>query len=444
MDPTDAIVALSSAPGNGWRSIVRMSGPHTVALAERLCGSSLRAKRYHAVSVVLNLSTPISAVLYIMRAPRSYTGENVVEIHLASPRFAEEVLERLVGYGCRPAQPGEFTQKAFFNGRVDLAQAEAVQGLIAAENEEERRAALGQLEGDFSGRLREMEHRLLDLCAEVEAAIDFVDQDIEIIGREAIACRTQEVQTQLRNLIGESSARRLFQERPRVLIFGPPNAGKSTLFNGLTGGHAMTSSVPGTTRDLIAGEAIIGGRILTLLDSAGAGGEARGVDREAIRMTRRMLAAVDLILFVVDAADVPNRARSLVPDLKGRRVVVVLNKMDRCRLPPDLGETVGPVVSISAKTGGNVDALRRTLEAAFSSEAFSSSARFHVSLRQHAHMTGAAGALERVLGGHREGVGIEFMALDLREAIEHIGSITGRLVSDEVLSRIFERFCIGK
>jgi len=349
-------------------------------------------------------------------------------------------MRRLVERGARPARPGEFTMRAFLNGRMDLAQAEAVERLISASDEEERRAALEQLEGGFSARLRDLEHRAFDLCADAEAAIDFVDQDIEILPVAEASARAAAIRDDLRRLLAETATAAYREDRPRVVLVGRPNAGKSALFNALTGQDALVSPVAGTTRDTIEADLDVAGGV-RLVDTAG-DQVAEGPDAEAVRRGRAAAAGADLLLFVVAASD---WAASVPMTPRGRPAILVIHKCDaaeggelRSRFP------IREAVCASARTGEGLPELRRLLgEMLQRRPSEGSGARFRVDLRQGALLREAEAAFDRA-ATISAGLGMEFVSLDLRAALDALGGISGRQVGEDLLDRIFSRFCLGK
>jgi tRNA modification GTPase len=413
----DTIVALSTPPGAGLRAIVRLSGPGAAKIGGPLPGA------------------------VVLRAPRTYTREDVVEIHLpASPLLVDRLLRRLLDRGARPARPGEFTLRAFLNGRIDLAQAEAVEQLISAEGEDDRRAAVEQLGGAFSRRLADIEEVILNLCADAEAAVDFVDQDIEILPVEVAVHRAREALASLRGLLSETAARAVSDERPTAALFGLPNAGKSALFNALSGSDAIVSGVAGTTRDVLCAEIDVGFPV-RLLDAPGEQ-EAPGLDGEAVRRSREALLRADVVIFVVDASDAE---RALLLEPRGRPAVLALNKCDLAR-----DEAAGArfrlreTVWCSARTGEGLPELKRLLGSILGrDEPGRPGARFRVNLRQRALLREAEAALDRA-AGPAPGLGMEFVAADLRAALAALGGISGRASGEELLDRIFSRFCLGK
>jgi tRNA modification GTPase len=413
----DTIVAVASPPGRGLRAIVRLSGPLAASIGGRHPGA-------------VHLS-----------GPRTYTREDVVEIHIpGSPPLVERLLRDLVAQGARPARPGEFTLRAFLNGRLDLAQAEAVGQLVAAEDEEDRRAALGQLSGRFSSLLRGIEGRVLDLCADAEAAIDFVDQDIEILPVGEAVDRADCLLRDLRNLLGRSAASALPDQRPTLVLYGRPNAGKSALFNALTGSDALVTPVAGTTRDVLSAELDVGVPA-RLMDTAG-DQVAGGPEAQAVLRSRAWMRCADVVIFVVDATDWES---SIALEPRGIPSVLVINK---CDLEP--GREVRTRfhlregACVSARTGEGLPELRRILSGMLGAgPAEAAGSRFRLNLRQFALLREAEAALERT-GSAGPGLGMEFVALDLRAALDALGGITGRQVGEDLLDRIFSRFCLGK
>lgn len=384
--------------------MVRLSGPRAVVLGGALPGA------------------------VVHQGPRTYTREDLVEIHLpASPPLVDRLVRLLTEQGARPAKPGEFTLRAFLNGRLDLAQAEAVEQLISAEGDADRAAALDQLGGTFSKRLAHIEGDLLDLCADAEAAIDFVDQDIDILPVEEAQRRGKSALGDLRGLIDETASRKTTDHRPTVALHGLPNAGKSALFNALSGSDAIVSDVAGTTRDVLSAEINVGFPV-RLLDAPGEA-ESAGLDGEAVRRSREAINRADLIILVVDGT---KPGTSIDP--KGRAWLRVYSKAD---LPHKAAEGLWT----SSTSGQGLPELRREIARLLRDED-KPGARFHLSLRQGALLREAAESLQRATGA--AGLGMEFVAADLRAALSALGGISGRSTDEDLLDRIFSRFCLGK
>ncbi len=411
-DP-DTIAAPATPPGGGLRAVVRVSGPRAAEIAGGYPGAVLR------------------------RGPRSYTREDLVEIHLpgAAP-LVQRCLRLLAERGARSARPGEFTLRAFLNGRLDLVQAEAVERVIAAGDDAERRAAVETLGGGWSKRLRDVEATLLDLCADVEAAIDFSDQDIEVLSTADARARARGVLEALRGLAASTSRAAVRDGLPVVALFGRPNAGKSTLFNAL-GGDALVSPAPGTTRDVLAADVELRpGLRVRLLDTAGvfADGAAGPLDGEAGRRASQAAAAADVTLLVVEVAG------DLEVPLPPGAVVVAANKIDLGTASEIQARHAGRrVVPVSGRTGEGLPALREALAAVLRG-AEGGIARVAVGERQASRLREAEAALQRAEAAE----GMELVALDLRSSLESLGAVTGRDVSEELLDRVFSRFCLGK
>jgi tRNA modification GTPase len=413
----DTIVAVSSPPGSALRAVVRLSGGRAVEIGGAIRGAA------------------------VLPGPRTYTREDIVEIHVpGAPPLVEALVRDLVARGARPARPGEFTLRAFLNGRLDLAQAEAVERLVSSDDDAERRGALEQLDGAFSRRVRELESGLLDLAADSEAAIDFVDQDVDILPVPEAVRRAAALRDGLRRLLEVTAARRVTDTRPVVVLYGPPNSGKSSLFNVLTGSRAIVAPVPGTTRDALAADLDVGVRV-RLMDTPG-DQMTQGLDHEAVRRGRRTADSADLVLLVVDAAD--GKPALAIPR-PGPASLLVVNKCDLA--PADDALRAFPeleAVCVSAQTGEGLPRLKAAIARRVAeSPGEGPAARFRVDTRQRGLLCEAERALDRAAGGAID-LGMEFVALDLRVALEALGGITGRHVSEDLLDRIFSRFCLGK
>ena len=429
-------MALSTAAGGGERAVIRLSGPKALSMANRIApGARTRAVRITSGKIG---STPFPCAVWSMPGPRSYTREDIAELHVpGSPPLARAVVDRLLDLGARAAEPGEFTRRAYLNGRIDLAQAEAVLAVIRAGSDDELAAAAAILEGGFSRAVAGIEDRLATLAADLEASIDFVDQDIEILPPEEGLRRLAEIRLALAALLAESSAAEVASDRPTAFLVGPPNAGKSTLFNALAGGRAITSDVAGTTRDFLEGPA----ESLRLFDAPGFPAEEGSppLDREAARRAREAADRADLWIVVVDGRE-PRVARR---PPAGRPALAVVTKADVADAEAVLATLPFPdAVAVSAVTGSGMDDLRARLRDW--SGAAGPGARFALSRRQLALLRQALRSLDRTAETLRAGRGVELVALDARAALEAFGGITGRRVDEEILDRIFTRFCVGK
>jgi len=448
---------VSSPAGAATRGIVRLSGPRACEfhdLVFRACGAPFpEGANYVAREGRLDLGgdwPPTPALAYVMRAPTSYTREDVVEFHtIGAVPIMRALLSRMLAAGARAAEPGEFTRRAYLNGRLDLAQAEAVRRIIHARSEAEHRRSLEQLTGSLSTRVASLRGEVIDLCAEIEAALDFSDQDIELISRAILLERAAGIGEHLAAIRCGPGAGALRAELPRVLLCGPPNVGKSSLFNALLRvERAIVSPHPGTTRDLIEATLAVDDLEFQLVDCAGIRESADELERMGSRRSRSAAETADILLLVLDAShplDAQER-RVLEAADPGRSLVV----MAKCDLPrawhedkirPHLSDV--PAVATSTRTGEGILALGEALRAAIlSGRADRSVARYLLEARHEAALARAAEALDRA----REAadVGFEFVALELREVLAALGEIAGETVADDILDRIFSGFCIGK
>lgn len=450
--PADTIVATASPPGRGGIGVVRISGPHAPRIATALLGHlpparhAQRARFLGADGAALD-----EGLALYFPAPHSYTGEAVLELHgHGGPLLQERLIARALELGARRAQPGEFTQRAYLNDKLDLAQAEAVADLIDASSEAAARAALRSLQGEFSARVRALDESLAQLRAHVEATIDFPTDEIDFLADAELLTRLAAVRAQCASLQAVAQQGRLLTEGLTVVIAGAPNAGKSTLLNRLVGqDSAIVSEQPGTTRDVLREHIQIEGVPVLLLDTAGLRHSADAIEAEGMRRARAAMAQADRVLFLIDAAADP-QALSFEAERAGLPVGVpvtlVYNKIDLLPAAVRVREGVAGAdarMTLSALQGTGVDALRaQLLEAAGYQRGNPGtlSAR-----RRHLEALAAAGRfLEAADAQCRGARAAELVAEELRNAQQALGEITGAGAADELLGRIFASFCIGK
>ncbi|MFT3906685.1 MAG: tRNA uridine-5-carboxymethylaminomethyl(34) synthesis GTPase MnmE [Steroidobacteraceae bacterium] len=446
----DTIVACATAPGRGAVAIVRVSGPRVPQIAATLLGTLPPARQATLTPVRDVDGAALDEVLALyFPAPHSYTGEHVLELQgHGSAVLSEALVERCVALGARRAQPGEFTQRAFLNDKLDLAQAEAVADLIDAGSRAAARAALRSLQGEFSARVNELVEALIQLRAWLEAAIDFPEEEIDFLAAPEVATRLADVRARLEHIERGAQQGKVLTEGAVLVIAGRPNAGKSTLMNALAGyDAAIVTPIAGTTRDVLRERIQIDGLPLTLIDTAGLRDDASShdpIEIEGMRRARSELVRADHVLFVIDGASDPlGRAFEEERDSLPQDVPVtrVFNKQD---LAAARGEIEEPSAAlwISAAQGLGLDALRAYLKqvlgwAGESAGSFSARARHLDALtRARAHFDAAVGLLQRKQG--------ELVAEELRQAQQALNEITGVFTSDDLLGRIFGSFCIGK
>ena len=438
---TDTIVAIATAAGAGGVGIVRLSGPAAHAIGETLGGRPLapRQARYARFADGDGEVIDDGIALYF-RGPASFTGEDVVELQAhGSPVALQQLVAHCIALGARQARPGEFSERAFLNGKLDLAQAEAIADLIAASDARAARAARRSLDGEFSRRVEALMAQLLAIRVHVEAAIDFADEPIDALGGEALRAQLASTTTALADLLQQARRGQKLRDGLHVVLVGPPNAGKSSLLNALAGGdRAIVTDIAGTTRDVLRETIRIDGVELTLVDTAGLRESSDAIEAEGIRRARAELERADLALVVLDARDATVTRQAFAAELTAVSQALWLhNKADLLASHPPLG---AGGLYVSARTGEGVQALHQNLLALSGGAgqgAFSARAR-HVDALERAAALLAEARSE--LGYER----LELAADGLQRAHAALGEIGGRVDADALLGHIFSAFCIGK
>jgi tRNA modification GTPase len=458
---SDTIVAIATPAGRGGLGVVRLSGRDAARIAGELVGRTTPFGPRHATLArlargdgsVANPPVGDAVVVTVFPRPASYTGDDVAEISAhGSPVVLATIVRRAVQAGARLAEPGEFTLRAFLNGKIDLVQAEAVADLIDSVTPLQARAAFDQLEGTLTSAIATIEAELFDLTARLEASLDFPEEGYHFIEPGGASAGLSRVVAGIDRLLADAARGRLVREGAQVVILGAPNVGKSSLFNALLNANrAIVTPVPGTTRDLLVERAEIGGLSLALVDTAGVRPAGDVVEEEGVARTRGAMAVAELAIVVIDRSRaLDGNDREVLEGTASRPRVVVLNKID---LPSGLDAAwiddpaARHAVEISVRTGEGLDqvpdAMRRALTAgdAHRDPPMVTNIR-HVTLleRARSHLLSAGAALEASKGTLPE----EFLLADLQEASLHLQEITGRRTADDVLRHIFQRFCVGK
>ena len=447
--PDDTIVAIATPAGRGSLGVVRISGADARGVAGRIISRAAPLVPRHATFTRVrsftsdSLRTVDEVIATWFPAPHSYTGEHVVELSThGSPVILQEVLTCAIEAGARLARPGEFTFRAFLNGKLDLIQAEAVADLIDAVTPLQVKVAFDQLEGTLTTKITALDNRLLDLVARLEASLDFPDEGYHFIEPHAIACSVSTVIAELDALLGAAAHGRIIREGATVVIAGRPNVGKSSLFNALLGhARAIVTETAGTTRDLVTETCDVHGLRVTLVDTAGLRETSDAIELEGVSRGARARDVADVIVVVLDSSEplMPDDAR-LLDENADRVRVVVANKSDR---PPMWQRD--DATSVSASTGDGIETLRRALVDALSGgEALRDSTAIS-NVRHTALLDRARGHLAQARhAALQDGASEEFVLADLHAARATLGEIVGAHTSEEVLHHIFERFCIGK
>jgi tRNA modification GTPase len=430
----DTIVALASPPGPGARAVVRLSGPAATSIVATVF-TDLPTRRALARGNLRlpDVHSPLPADVYVMPGPRSYTGQDCVELHtVSSPPLVELLISTLLGAGARAARPGEFTMRAFLAGKKDLTQAEAVLAVIEAGDDAELTRALGQLAGGVTQPLHGLRDDLLNLLADVEAGLDFTEEDIQFVDKTDVLLRLGRGMAQLTNL-GKQLADRATSDRPfRVALVGEPNAGKSSLFNALAGmPAAIVSPVAGTTRDYLTRTVTLHGTNVELIDTAGRQAAATVIEERAQGLGRGQSERADLVIECVDAT----ARRAEVRPAPDAGALVVVTKLDLTVV-----ETHHQTTSV--KTGHGIADLRRLLSDRAKAARAPALAPSLSRCRHHVEK-----ALTHLRAAHHVVLfdePAELMALELRLALDQLGEMVGAIYTDDLLDRIFSRFCIGK
>jgi tRNA modification GTPase len=447
----ETIVAISTPLGRGGIGIVRLSGPHALSIGQGLVLTS--AELEHARARLADVLDPDSnqkideAVVTYFARPHSYTGEDLVEIAAHGSPVVLELLVRLaLRAGARLARPGEFTERAFLAGRIDLTQAEAVRDLIEAHTLYQVRVAAEQMGGALSRRIQPAKQKLVELIALLEAGIDFAEDDVEITPGQEIVTRIDTIDSELQAIAGSFEHGRLVHSGLRLAIVGRPNVGKSSLFNRLLERErAIVTAQPGTTRDLVSDRLSLGGIPVELVDTAGLREAKNEAEAIGIRKSREMLADADVVMVILDAS-VPLRGdeRELIASLAGRRALVVRNKSDLndgAEVAPDLPL---PSVTTSALTGDGIQTLRDALAEFVRNPAGETESGVLTSLRHFEAVSGAIASLSTARDAGDQKIPHEMLLLDLYAGLRNLDSLTGETTADDILNQIFSTFCIGK
>jgi tRNA modification GTPase len=457
------ICAISTPPGSGGIAVVRLSGKGCIELVDKVYVSpskkiltDCRANTIHYGEIRKEDEVVDDVLISLFRAPHSYTGEDTVEITChGSIYIQQQILQLLVSEGCRLALPGEFTQRAFLNGKMELSQAEAVAELLASTAAGMPKMALNQMRGGFSNELINLRAQLLDFVSLIELELDFSEEDVEFANRVHLKELAKNIDYAITRLADSFSVGNVIKNGIPVAIIGETNAGKSTLLNLLVGEErAIVSDIHGTTRDVIEDTINLAGITFRFIDTAGIRETSDTIESLGIERTYRKLEQAAIILWVIDlttsAEQIEALSLTILPKAADKRIILVFNKADL--LSSDelamkqnlLNDVPAERIFISAKNRSNTDILQDILLKAAAFPDYNPNDVIVSNVRHFEALTNAHAALQRAIRGLDEGISGDFLSQDIRECMHYLGEITGQISNDEILGNIFERFCIGK
>ena len=457
----DTICAISTPPGVGGIAVIRVSGRDAIAVCDKLWhGKALCEAASHTAHFGMVTDAEGNrldeAVATVFRAPRSFTGEDVVELSVhGSVYIQRELINALCEAGARLAERGEFTQRAFASGRFDLAQAEAVADIIAADSKASHRLAMSQMRGDFSSELQKLHDKLLELVSLLELELDFSEEDVEFASRERLRELAEHVRDTVSRLARSFRTGDAIKRGISVAIVGETNAGKSTLLNRLLrDDKAIVSNVHGTTRDIIEDTVDIDGVCFRFIDTAGLRKTDDTIESQGIERAIKRLESARIVLWLVDATRPDNIAATAEEVFchisEGQAVVIAINKTDATdssvarRQLEQIGHEVDTIIDLSAADGSGIDSLERQLVEISGANDISASDVIVTNARHHRALVDAEASLTRAIDGIHASLSGDFIAQDLRETLHHLSTITGTITTSDILQTIFSKFCIGK
>ncbi|GEC80186.1 tRNA uridine-5-carboxymethylaminomethyl(34) synthesis GTPase MnmE [Flavobacterium aquatile] len=459
----ETIVALATPSGAGAVAIIRMSGKDAITIAaevfQSVSGKDLSNQKTHTIHLGTIVDGPKiydQVLVSIFKNPNSYTGENVIEISCHGSTFIQQqIIQLLLRKGCRMAQAGEFTLRAFLNGKLDLSQAEAVADLISSDNEASHQIAMQQMRGGFSNEISKLREELLNFASLIELELDFAEEDVEFADRTQFHDLLNRIEFVLKRLIDSFAVGNVIKNGIPVAIVGEPNVGKSTLLNALLNEErAIVSEIAGTTRDTIEDELVIGGIGFRFIDTAGIRETIDVVESIGIKKTFEKIEQAQVVLFLVDSSQLSDNSleslKSEIQQIKNKypskALLVIFNKMDlmTAELVENINSEISNALLLSAKNKTGIDDLKNQLLSFVNTGALRNNETIITNTRHYDSLLKALEEIQKVKFGLNSGIPSDLMAIDIRQALFYFGEITGEVTNDELLGNIFANFCIGK
>ena len=447
-NPEDTICAITTGGGMSAIAAIRISGAKAITITNSIFSKDIRDAKSHTIhfgTILDNTDVVDEVLISIFKGEKSFTGEESVEISChGSVYIQNKIIQLLIGKGCRTASAGEFTMRAFKNGKLDLSQAESVADLIASESEAAHQTALRQLRGGFSSKLQNLRTKLIDFASLIELELDFSEEDVEFADRKQFEDLLEEIKVELEKLIESFKLGNVIKNGIPVAILGAPNVGKSTLLNCLLNEEkAIVSDIAGTTRDAIEDELNIKGFKFRFIDTAGIRETNDTIENLGIKKTMEKAAIAHVVLFLIDAnSNISNQLEELnkVKDKLKDKLLIVVNKIDLNAVKEDLNHAI----FISAKNNEGIETLKERLLTFVNTKELSNNETIVTNLRHYEELQLTLHEINTIINGLHKGISGDFLAINIRQALFHLGSITGEVTTDTLLGNIFGKFCIGK
>lgn len=445
----DTICAITTGGGMSAIAVIRISGNKAISITNSIFSQNIINAKSHTINfgtIALNNKVIDEVLVSIFRNGKSYTGEETVEISCHGSLYIQKkIIETLIQKGCRSATAGEFTMRAFKNGKLDLSQAESVADLISSENEIRHQTALKQLRGGFSKKLQTLRTKLIDFASLIELELDFSEEDVEFADRKQFDDLLKTIKFEIKNLIESFILGNVIKNGISVAILGAPNVGKSTLLNCLLNEEkAIVSDIAGTTRDAIEDELNINGFKFRFIDTAGIRKTSNTIENLGIKKTIEKAEKSNIILFLIDANIEISSQLIELKKIKNKiknKVIIVINKID---LNSKIQKNIEDAIFISAKDNKGIKELKEKILTFVNTNELSNNATIVTNLRHYNELQLSLNEINAIIDGIREGVSGDFLAINIRQALVHLGNITGEVTTDDLLGNIFGKFCIGK